>query len=111
MMRSFSRTEALPPVVWRMPIIPEDYDQSPLTDAERHALDHLRNASQSARGVMNTASRESFAARAALARLGQPFTDIFPLRHQDRTKERINRVGFVVHRELYRVGNSFCDGA
>ena len=108
-MRSFSRTEALPLMVWRMPIIPEDYDRSPVTDAERQALDHLRNASQSARGVMNTASRESFAARSALTRLDQPFTDIFRLRHQDRTKERINSVRFVMHREMYRHGKMFWD--
>ena len=25
---------------WQMPIVPEDYDRSPLTDAERQALEH-----------------------------------------------------------------------
>jgi len=109
MMRDFSRAKVSPAKSWRMPIVPEDYDQSPLTDAERQALEHLGNASRFASGVMNTASRESFAARSALARLDQPLTDIFRLRHQDRTKERIRSVHFVMHREMYRRGKMFWD--
>lgn len=92
-----------------MPIIPQDYDRSPLTEAEGQALEHLGHASQSARGAMNTASRESFAARSALSRLDQPLTDVFHVRHQDRTKVRIRSVHFVMHREMYRRGKMFWD--
>src|SRR5260370_16576760 len=109
MMRNFSRAEVRPVMIWRMPIVPEDYDRSPLTDAERQALEHLGNASGFARGAMNTASRESFAARSALARLDQPLTDIFRLRHQDRNRKRLTSVHFVMHRQMYRHGKPFWD--
>src|SRR5260370_7674050 len=109
MMRNFSRAEVPPVMIWRMPIVPEDYDRSPLTDAERQALEHLGNASGFARGALNTASRESFAARSALARLDQPLTDIFRLRHQDRNQKRLTSVYFVMHREMYRYGKMFWD--
>jgi len=109
MMRNFSRAEVAPVMIWRMPIVPEDYDRSPLTDAERQALEHLGNASGFARGALNTASRESFAARSALARLDQPLTDIFRLRHQDRNQKRLTSVYFVMHREMYRYGKMFWD--
>src|SRR5438876_6592617 len=109
MKSNFSRAEVSPAMKWRMPIVPEDYDRSPLTDAERWALEHLGHASISARGAMNTASRESFAARSALARLDQPLDDIFRLRHQDRTQERMRSVHFVMHREMYRREKMFWD--
>jgi integrase len=109
MMRNFSRAEVPEAWRWQMPIVPEDYDRSPLTDAERQALEHLGNASGFARGAMNTASRESFAARSALARLDQPLTDIFRLRHQDRNRKRLTSVHFVMHREMYRHGKPFWD--
>ncbi len=109
MMRNFSRAEVPEAWIWRMPIVPENYDRSPLSDAERQALEHLGNASGFARGAMNTASRESFAARSALARLDQPLAAIFRLRHQDRTHKRITSVHFVMHREMYRHGKMFWD--
>ena len=109
MRSNFTRAETASVMIWQMPITPEDYDQSPLTDAERRALEHLGNASGFARGAMNTASRESFAARSALTRLDQPFTDIFRLRHQDRNQKRLTSVHFVMHREMYRRGKMFWD--
>ncbi len=109
MMRNFSRAEVPPVMIWRMPIVPEDYDRGPLTNSERRALEHLGHASASARGIMNTASRESFAARSLLSRLDQPLNDIFRLRHQDRTQERMRSVHFVMHREMYRREKMFWD--
>ncbi len=109
MRSNFSRAEAASVMKWQMPIVPEDYNRSSLTDAERQALEHLGNASGFARGVMNTASRETFAARSALARLDQPLTDIFRLRHQDRNQKRLTSVYFVMHREMYRHGKMFWD--
>ncbi len=99
MMRDFSRAEVIPAKIWRMPIVPEDYDWGQLTGAERQALEHLGQASASARGAMNTASRESFAARSALARLDQPLDD----------QERMRSVHFVMHREMYRRKKMFWD--
>src|SRR6266567_2836453 len=96
---------------WLMPIVPELYDRSPLTNEELQALEHLGNASRGASGKSNSGSRESFAARKALARLNQPLTDIFCLRHQDRTKIRISSVHLVMHREMYRHGKMFWDWA
>ncbi len=94
---------------WQMPIVPENYDRSPLTHEERQALEHLGHASRRASGTSNSGSRESFAARKALARLNQPLTDVFRLRHQDRTKIRISSVHLVMHREMYRHGKMFWD--
>lgn len=109
MRSNVSRAEPAAALRWQMPIIPEDYDRSPLTTAERRALEHLGKARGAARGVLNTASRESFAARSALTRLDQPFTDIFRLRHHDRNQKRLTSVHFVMHREMYRRGKMFWD--
>ena len=110
MRSNFSRAETASVTRWQMPIIPEDYDRSSLTDAERRALEHLGNASGFARGAMNTASRESFAARSAFTRLDQPFTDIFRLRHQDRNQKRLTSVHFVIIGRCIGVGRCFGTG-
>src|SRR5712691_6263462 len=62
---------------WRMYIVPESYDRSPLTEKEWWALE-LR---AQAHGSRFAQQKETVAARQIMARLNQPLTDVFLLRH------------------------------
>jgi hypothetical protein len=61
---------------WVMPIRPEAYDRSPLSDAERQALAHYM-----IRGKLVARTREREAARRTLTRLAQPLQDVHLLLH------------------------------
>jgi hypothetical protein len=61
---------------WVMPIRPEAYDRSPLSDAERQALAHYM-----IRGKLVGRTQEREAARRTLTRLAQPLQDVHLLLH------------------------------
>jgi len=86
-----------------MPIVPQSYDRRPLTEEEWWALEQRGTV----RGPEHGHRKESIAARKALTRLSQPLTDVFRLRHQDRSAVRIASVHLVMHREMYRHGKMF----
>lgn len=87
---------------WHMPILPESYDQSPLTEEERCAIAHCAT-----RNLMSTRSKESDATRIILARLDQPIADIYSLRHRGRSIARIPAIQRIMHREMHRYGKIF----
>jgi len=85
---------------WQMPMVPESYDQSPLTHEEWQALSHL---SQSRiRGGNDPRSKESRSARSMLTRFDLPIADVFRLRHQDCSAETVRDVQHVMRCEMYR---------
>jgi integrase len=90
-----------------MPILPDSYDQRSFSSDERLAIEHMKDVSSTAHGALNPNSRETSAAKSALTRLNQPFTDIFRLRYQDRMERRITGVHFMMHREMHRHGKVF----
>src|SRR5438552_16580391 len=61
---------------WVMPIRPEAYDRSPLSDAERQALAHYM-----IRGKLVGRTQARDAARRTLTRLAQPLQDVHRLLH------------------------------
>ncbi len=90
-----------------MPILPDSYDQRPFSSEERQAIEHMNDVSSTAHGPLNPSSRESSAAKSALTRLHQPFTDIFRLRYQGRRERRITGVHLTMDREMHRHGKVF----
>src|SRR6266487_659632 len=89
---------------WQMPIAPEQYDRSPLTEEEWQAIQHCAS-----RHPMSTRSHASDAARKILARLDLPLVDVYGLRHHGKSTARIPAVLRIMHREMYRCGKSFWD--
>jgi hypothetical protein len=90
-----------------MPIVPESYDQHPLTRAEYRALEQTCHTIASARGLKNPGSSVSIKARKTLARLDLPIADVFRLRHQERCARIMLDVQRVMQREMYRHGKAF----
>jgi len=85
--------------VWRMPIRPERYDRSPLSDAERMALEVL--VSGDAR--LNSPARRK--PEATLVRLTRPLHEVYGLRRTDAsTGPAATRVKFG---QMHRRGKSF----
>ncbi len=84
---------------WRMPVRPECYDRSPLSAAERAALQVLISGDAP---VTSLARRR---AEATLARLAQPLHDVYRLRRAEAsTRPRATRVMFA---QLHRRGTAF----
>src|SRR5947209_12372160 len=84
---------------WRMPVRPERYDRSPLSDAERTALEVLISGDV----PVNSLARRT--AQASLARLSQPLHDVYRLRRADAsTRPRATRV---MLRQMHRRGTAF----
>lgn len=85
--------------VWRMPIRPEGYDRSPLSDAERIALELL----VSGRAPLNTPARKR--AEATLVRLTRPLHEVYSLRRTDASiRPTATRLMFG---QMHRRGKSF----
>jgi len=101
-MSSVQQLRIQPPTGWRMPIVPEDYDQDPLTEEESWALEQYSNVTSS-----NGGTKEAITARQLLARLDQPITDVFQLRHQDRSKSDCGYALRIMRRAMHRFGKIF----
>lgn len=89
--------------MWRMPVAPEDYDRSPLTSAERWALE------LSAVYGFGCHSKESIAAKNMLARFETPIADVFRLRHRGRCSALLSEVQILLRREMHRRQKMFWD--
>src|SRR6266480_7225534 len=104
-MASRLQIDSLSPVMaWHMPIVPEDYNRSPLSREELWALERYCALDSS-----NGHSKEAIAARKLLARLFQPLTDVFRLRHKECSAMYIPDVHRLMMREMYRRQKTFWD--
>lgn len=90
--------------IWRMPIAPEDYDRSPLTDEERRALEKYGTIQR-----FNGRTKEFIAARKALARFDQPVTDVYRLRYKGPLSTVLIEVKCLLRREMHRLRKMFWD--
>lgn len=85
-----------------MPIVPEQYDQGPLTEQEYKALELL------APDILKPArNKETDQARHLLARLNRPITDVFSLRHQGLNPQEVSEVSRLLRREMYHRHTTF----
>src|SRR5258707_9751706 len=84
--------------VWHMPIRPERYDRSPLSDAERMALEVLVSGD----APLNSPARRK--PEATLVRLTRPLHEVYGLRRTDAsTRPTATRVMFG---QMHRRGKS-----
>jgi hypothetical protein len=88
---------------WRMPVVPEDYDRSLPTSAERRALELAAVCGFASH------SQESIAAKKMLARFDTPIADVFHLRHRGRCSALLSEVQILLRREMYRRQKMFWD--
>src|SRR5215469_15867621 len=88
--------------IWHMPLVPESYDQSPLTEEEQWALECYAGCNSG-----NSRSKEAERARNLLVRFDRPLADVFHLRHQGRSEELIQALQRFMRREMYRRGKIF----
>jgi len=98
---SLSAAQQLVPAhpVWRMPIHPERYDRSPLSEAERLALAVLVDGN----ARLNSPARRK--PEAALARLTRPLHDVYALRRTESSlRPKATRVMFT---QMHRRGKAF----
>jgi hypothetical protein len=85
-----------------MPIVPEHYDRSPLSEEEQRALEPL------AADILTPArNKETDQARRLLGRLTQPITDVFVLRHKGLRPSEVSEVSRIIRREMYRRHSTF----
>ena len=99
-------THALPGAafpVWRMPVTPQGYDRSPLSDDERDALATLGPAT----GAQH-ATLQARHARQVLARFARPLSDVASLHSQNPVQAR-RWILPMMYREMHRVQMSFWD--
>ncbi len=87
-------------LVWRMPLVPEDYDRTPLTAEERAAL------ADRTKHVHPTNDAAAQRARQVLARLARPLSDVASLHSIDRATAT-GRIVPVMYREMEQRGLSF----
>lgn len=85
-----------------MPIVPQDYDRSALTDEEVRAL-HMCVV----QGRHTPTAREVVAARQLLVRLDAPIADVFHLRYKGKCLDALTAVQRIVRSEMYRLGKIF----
>jgi integrase len=102
MSSSFQQARIQPPTSWRMPIVPEDYNRDPLTEEERWALEQYSIITSS-----NGGTRDAITERQLLARLDQPITDVFHLRHRGRSKSDCGYALRIMRRAMHRYGKIF----
>src|SRR5438132_8199279 len=100
MMNASALQQAIPVrPAWRMPARPERYDRSPLSAAERTALEVLISGD----APVNSLARRR--AEATLARFAQPLHDVYRLRRAEAsTRPRATRVMFA---QMHRRGSAF----
>src|SRR5713101_8636442 len=85
---------------WRMPIVPESYDQSPLTSEELAALAMASRLGSKAKGLTGLDY-----AKAELQRLQTPIYDVVALR--SREVHRCRRIRRVLYCEMAQRGTAF----
>jgi integrase len=88
---------------WRMPIVPEDYDRSPLTTQEWQALEWWSILAHR----QDHATDQARVTRRLLARFDQPIVDIFHLRHRGRDPHGAPVVQYFLRQEMYRRKKTF----
>lgn len=87
---------------WHMPIVPDSYNRSSLTGEELWALERYCQLNS-----RNGRYQEAIIARKLLTRFFQPLTDVFRLRHKERSAMYIGDVHRIMMREMYRRGTTF----
>ncbi len=88
---------------WTMPVIPENYERSPLTEDERWAL------ALSAAPNFTWQSSPSMTARKVLARFDQPIVDVFYLRRRAKLPNDHILALLFMRRQMHRIGKAFWD--
>jgi len=88
---------------WTMPVIPESYERSPLTEDERWAL------AQSAVPNFTWQSAKAMTAKKVLARLDQPIVDVFYLRRHAKLPDDHVLALLFMRRQMHRLGRMFWD--
>src|SRR5689334_14282986 len=91
-----------PATLWQMPIVPEDYNRSALTEEERRVLQVCV-----VQGRHAPTAREAVAARQLLVRLDAPIADVFHLRYQGKCLRALTMVQRIMRSEMYRLGKAF----
>jgi integrase len=89
---------------WQMPLVPERYNRSPLTPEERWALERYCQIDS-----RTGHSKEASSARKLLVRFFHPLTEVFGLRHQERSAMYLGDVHRIMLREMSRRGTMFWD--
>src|SRR6266436_5659762 len=102
MTSSLSVAQHAPRLGWKMPIVPDDYDRSPLTSQEYEALAWW-SVPENRR---DHASSQALLVKGLLARLDQPIEDIFHLRHQGHTPSGLKPIRRFFREEMYRRGKT-----
>jgi len=113
MMNNMLASTDEPTRIWKMPVLPEQYDRSPLSSEEWQALEycesHIRAKSRSPN------QSEYVLAKQRLDRLNRPVADVYYLRHPEhwhpsrwKGKNCIDAQLFM-RREMYRRGKMFWD--
>jgi len=90
-------------LVWRMPVAPDGYTRSPLSDEERAALATLGHATGPQRATLQARH-----ARQVLARFARPLSDIAQL-HSKNPVLATRWILPIMYREMHRVQMSFWD--
>jgi integrase len=103
MSASSSALAQKPAYVWRMPVVPDDFDRRPLTDEEWRALEL-----GALRGFASH-SKQASAARTILARIDRPIAEVYHLRHQERNLRPLLDVQLLLRREMHRRQKVFWD--
>ncbi len=105
-MASNAHVMLLAEAAWQMPVRPESYDRSPLTEQERWALEQsvTHAGERAARSRFRSTSFRN--AQRFLTRLNQPIADVFFLRHPSTAKNQVT-ARFAMHQAMHQYGKVF----
>jgi integrase len=103
-MSSSHATALVSTETWQMPVVPENYDRTSLTQEEWQALEFCITCDPS-----RSTSREYVAAKRKLTRLTRPIADVYSLRHGDRHPLIRNSAQLLIRREMHHLGKVFWD--
>src|SRR5258708_4775062 len=92
-------TQSGPPPNWQMPIVPERYDQSPLSPEEWRALEQYTTT--------RADTKTGQALQKQLARFNQPLTDLYVLRYQCVQRQKCTDLHRFMQRQVLRLGNMY----
>src|SRR6266571_3870984 len=96
--------------LWTMPILPEQYDRSPLTQEEWQALEYCNSHLTANPGERNWI--EYSIAKQKLDRFNRPVADVFYLRHPEQgqwDKKGCGEVQLFMRRQMYHRRKMFWD--
>ena len=88
---------------WIMPLVPENYERSSLTEDERLAL------AQSAAPNFRWQSATAMTTKKVLARIDQPIVDVFYLRRHGKLPDDHILILLFMRRQMHRLGRMFWD--